>query len=478
MIERLFDIMGRMDGRSGAAPTVEAAGDRDDVEVNVGDLDDVEVTGRFRALELQLRATEAEMAAVIAEADRRSLHLLDGHRSLRGWLRANANWSNTQVTRRRRLAHLIDTIPEAGEALAAGHIGVAQADELARVRANPRCGDRLIQVAPLLLEHAEHLSFEDSRTCIRRWELLADLDGAHRDRAANIDARTAVVTELDGTLHVSASGGSALDAAGMAAIFERHVEREFHADVTARDARCGPGAPKDLLARTDAQRRFDALRAIFHKADTADETGRARQPLVNIVCDEYTFEYGLADHGIVPMPTDLLEPDPRDRRCETDTGIPLLPDDIVQAALQGHIRRVVRDSAGVIIDLGREQRLFTSGARAAAKLMARRCTYPGCTVSVTGADVDHADEWVRDQGVTNPANSTILCRSHNRHKHRAHITVERNNAGYLIYRRADHTPIQPVGQRPPPAGDPFADPEFRRTFADLCDRLSDRQPGE
>jgi len=198
-------------------------------------LGDVELTERFRRLELQLRATEAEMAAVIAEAGRRSLHLVDGHRSLGGWLKANANWSNNQVTRRRRLARLVDTIPAAGAALAAGHIGVAQADELARVRANPRCGDSLIDVAPLLLEHAEHLSFEDSRTCIRRWELLADLDGAHRHRAANIDARTALVTELHGALHLSASGGSALDAAEMQAIFARFAEHEFHTDAAARD---------------------------------------------------------------------------------------------------------------------------------------------------------------------------------------------------------------------------------------------------
>jgi hypothetical protein len=104
--------------------------------------------------------------------------------------------------------------------------------------------------------------------------------------------------------------------------------------------------------------------------------------------------------------------------------------------------------------------------------MATRCTYPGCTVAVTGADVDHAHEWVRDQGGTNPANSTILCRSHNRYKHRARITVERNRAGYLVFRRADDSPIRPVGQRPPPRG-PAADVELLRSFADLCDRLAE-----
>ena len=104
-------------------------------------LDDTALDAHIRTLELRRRQLEAEHA--IAEAERRSLHTADGHRSMNGYLRATCNTSTTEATRRRRLARLVDTVPGAGHRLHDGSIGVGQADLLARARANPRCGDRL-----------------------------------------------------------------------------------------------------------------------------------------------------------------------------------------------------------------------------------------------------------------------------------------------------------------------------------------------
>ena len=429
-----------------------------DVTAGVGSLDDLsddELTQRFRALELQMRAAEAELAAITAEVDRRVSWQVDGHRSIKGWLKANANWSNEQDGRRRRMARLVDTIPDAGTALSGGHIGVAQADELARLRANPRCGDRLADDAELLLEHAEQLSYEEFRVCTRRWELLADVDGAHRDRDRNVEQRTALVTELNGAVHVSASGGSALQAAELEAIFQRFVEREFERDVAARTEMYGPDAPAALLPRTDAQRRFDAAVEIFRAADRAGVgSGKPSEVTINVLVDQLSFELSLHHQGLIPEPTDVVEPELRDRRCQTDTGIPLTPIDITQAALHCHVRRVVMNPAGVVTDLGRRQRLFTGGARDAAKLMATRCEHLGCNVSVTATEVDHAAEWVRHNGHTAPDNATNTCRTHNRAKHRLGITVSRSRDGYLVHRRRDGSVIAPVGRRPPPDDEP------------------------
>ena len=83
----------------------------------------------------------------------------------------------------------------------------------------------------MLLQQAEQLSFDDARSCLRRWETLADLDG---------------------TLHLRASGGDAVTSAEMIAIFTAELEREFHADVTERTRLHGSDAPSSLLPRTDA----------------------------------------------------------------------------------------------------------------------------------------------------------------------------------------------------------------------------------
>jgi hypothetical protein len=278
----------------------------------------------------------------------------------------------------------------------------------------------------VLLEQAEQLSFDDARTCLRRWEVLADVDGA---------------------LHLRASGGDALSTAEIIAIFDAELERQFHADVTERARLHGPDAPSSLLPRTDAQRRFDALQTIFRKAVTAPADGRMPATLVNIVVDQRTHEEALARHGFVPFPEGLVEVDLSKRRCETDTGITLLPDDVVRASLLGHVRRVVMNSAGVVIEMGRRQRLFTGAAREAAKLMATKCDHPGCGVACAFAQVDHMIEW-SDDGTTDPENSSIACGRHNPTKH-THYRVKRTGRGYVIYHRRDGSPMMAVGRRHP-----------------------------
>jgi hypothetical protein len=190
-------------------------------------LDNDSITERFRELELERRRIEAEMAAVVAVGDARGVYGDDGHRSIKGWMRANANWSGCDVSTMRRIVALFESCPAVGDALLAGHIGQAQVVELARARSNPRCGARLVEVLELLLDNAEHLSFEDFRTVVRRWEHLADEDGTLDDAETNHVNRTAALHEVNGCVDLRASGGRPLDAAEMLGIFERFVERSF-----------------------------------------------------------------------------------------------------------------------------------------------------------------------------------------------------------------------------------------------------------
>lgn len=141
-------------------------------------LDNAEITERFRELVLQHRRLQAELAAVVAVADVRAVYGDDGHRSIKGWMRAHANRSGAEVTATRRTARLIGTFTAVGDALLAGHVGVAQVAELARAHGNPRCGAAIGDVLDTLLDHAEYLPFEDFRTVVRRWETLASEDGA------------------------------------------------------------------------------------------------------------------------------------------------------------------------------------------------------------------------------------------------------------------------------------------------------------
>jgi hypothetical protein len=158
-----------------------------------------------------------------------------------------------------------------------------------------------------------------------------------------------------------------------------------------------------------------------------------------------------------------------DRRCETSTGMLIHPLVVLQAALTCHVRRVVVDSAGVVVDLGRRQRLFTGSPRTAAQLLTRCCSHPGCDVSADFADVDHVDGWAADRGSTDQSNSDIKCGSHDRFKHRERWRTRGDARGRPCSLRPDGTIVLPVGERPP---DLTTDEQARLTRL----RLRDLQP--
>ncbi|NND75236.1 MAG: HNH endonuclease [Ilumatobacter sp.] len=428
-----------------------------DLVADLIDTDDAAITTRLRANELEQRRLATEQAALITEAVRRGIDQRDGHRSVKGYLKANLNWSDQQVLAGRRLAALLDTVPCTGDALLAGHIGLAQAGELARIRGNRRCGDRLTEVAEMLLHHAEHLSFKNFRVVTKRWEALADQDGAYDDR---VESRTATVLDVNGELFVNATGGTPIEAAELVAVFDRFVEREFRKDCAERDARCGASAPTALLPRTDAQRRRDAFQQIFRAADSAGAGDARFGPLpitLNVIVSQYDLENALAGAGLGPLPIDLRAPDIADRRRETSTGTPISQADVVAAAIHGRVRRVLLDNRGVITDFGRERRLFTGPLRVAARLMGHSCSHPGCDIASEQCEIDHVAEFVRDRGSTSLANSDLNCRSHNRYKTRAGLTRQRLGTDRFVTRRKDGTAMLPVGRRIP-AAEP-ADPD-------------------
>ena len=103
----------------------------------ITECDDDALTTRFRELELQRRSIEAEMACIVREGERRVLHALDGHRSMKQWITAQTNGPSADAARLRKLARAFDVVPELADVLSEGHVGVPAAHELARLTSNP-----------------------------------------------------------------------------------------------------------------------------------------------------------------------------------------------------------------------------------------------------------------------------------------------------------------------------------------------------
>jgi len=444
----------------------------DQIAGELVDATEAELDERIRSLELLRRRVDAELAVTVAVAERRQVFLADGHRTMKGYLRATCNWSNADIAGRRGLAVATDRVAGLAEALHTGRIGTAQAAAIARVHRNPRVRDRLAEFASTLLDLAEGLCYDDFTLALQRFEVLADTDGAHRDELHT--NRNVHVTTVGGALHLDATGGDPLINDELEAIFRRFCEHEFRLDADVRRGEHGDLAAGKPLARTSRQRSYDAFVDLMRRAnaqlDAVDGAPDASGTVVNVVTDARTWGLVLANAGLAPTENLAGEPidpftglpaggDPlRDllsdpdafatMRCETSRGTPLHPHDVLRAALAGHIRRVVVDARGVPVDMGRRQRLFTGAARDAAKLLVQRCDHAGCDLPTDFCDVDHVVEW-NDNGPTDQANAGIECGHHNRLKHRRRSTTRRDLHGQRYTIRPDGSIILPVGARPP-----------------------------
>ena len=432
-------------------------------------LSDAELDAAIRANELERRRVEAAGAALVAVSASRGAFRMDGQRSINSYLKATCNVSGGAASQRRRLSEVCDAVPALGDALVAGRIGVDQVVEIARIHANPRTREFFQRVAPIYLEFAEHDSHRVLHGRIDDFLQAADHDGAFAAIVCDIEERVAHVNVVGGTLDVKVRGGDPLVADEFVAIFELFVQEEFAADVAARRAEHGDRADEFPLPRTDRQRRYDAMIAMARHARNNLAEGKpagAAEVVTNLVADVATWWDALDQAGViatrdgrvVELDDDTIDEvidtavdDPEgwvDRTCHTADGTPVPSILLLKAALTGLVRRVVVDADGVVVDRGRAARLFDGEARAAAMLLFRECSHPGCSVRVRWCEVDHVEEWWTG-GRTNQTNADVRCRAHNRDKHRQRWRSRKDEHGRRFTIRSDGTIMLPVGARPP-----------------------------
>lgn len=107
-------------------------------------------------------------------------------------------------------------------------------------------------------------------------------------------------------------------------------------------------------------------------------------------------------------------------------------------------RTVTVDEHANPLDLGREQRLFSSKQRIALAVRDGGCMFPGCATIASHCEAHHCDHWAQDQGRTDIDRGILLCRFH-------HLLL--HNHGWRILRDR-HGPF--VLHPPPGRGDPMS----------------------
>lgn len=388
------------------------------------------------AVERQLRRLLAVQSELIATAHATGAHLVDAHRSAKVMHRHHAQLSGGEAAARDRVARMGRDLPDVAAAYRAGRVGTDHVRRMARVWSNPRVRDQLGVCEAEFLVAAQGLEFPDFDLFCQEWEQRVDVDGAAPKAERDWNRRDIrVVREFDGTWDLR-GGFTSLDGAETAEIIDRIVDALRLADI--EEAKAAHGDQWRLhLPRTPGQLRYDAWMVLIRRgAEAAPETGSA-SVVTNIVIDQATFEETLA--RLVGAAPPEIDPTDLTRSCHTVDGVWVNPAEVVARALTDHVRRVVFDSAGTVVELGRRRRLFTGAAREASLFQALRCYWKGCWVAASKCQVDHVTAW-RDDGRSDPGNGAPACGHHNRAKEQG-FHAWRDASGEWRLRRPDGTEV-------------------------------------
>jgi hypothetical protein len=105
------------------------------------------------------------------------------------------------------------------------------------------------------------------------------------------------------------------------------------------------------------------------------------------------------------------------------------------------------DSAGQVVNLGREQRRFSRRQRIGLAARDGGCRFPRCDRPPSWTEAHHINEWSRHKGSTDIADGILLCRHHHMLVHNNHWRVTRTGGDYFLVPPASLDP----GRRPIPA---------------------------
>ncbi len=399
-----------------ATTAVVALGDIDCSTMDAGEL-----RGWLEGIEQLRRSIEATTVAAAGAVDRRNPFRGQGFFSAKTVIKHMCRLSGPEAHRRVQTARFHEALPDWATAEADGVVGVAQCELMARIAANPRLESAVLERdAPALLDDAIKQSFDEFERRARTWEALADPAGdlARNERQkANRDVMLRPRPDGGWTLT-----GNLAERAGaeFAEIFSWFVEAEWHTDWAEARQRLGDNATTRDLIRTEAQRRADALVAMARAAASTPPGSQQPRPTTNVLIDQESFEAHL--RGETPDPRRY-----RDVVIRTQTGRRLHPDDAINASLIGHIRRVVYDGSGTVIDLGRRSRLFRGSSRDAVMMLLTTCVWIGRDRPIAWCDADHSLGW-KAHGATVPRNGGGLCQAHNHLKERS-FEVFRDDEG-------------------------------------------------
>jgi hypothetical protein len=114
-----------------------------------------------------------------------------------------------------------------------------------------------------------------------------------------------------------------------------------------------------------------------------------------------------------------------------------MPDPIAFGTVERHlcdtgVLGIRFDSDGGVLNVGRDQRLFTERQRVALAVRDGGCLFPDCGRPPSHCEAHHINQWHRDTGRTDLQDGVLLCRFHHLLVHNNEWEVKRDGARFRL----------------------------------------------
>ncbi|WP_158251995.1 DUF222 domain-containing protein [Cryobacterium sp. M25] len=182
--------------------------------------------------------------------------------------------------------------------------------------------------------------------------------------------------------------------------------------------------------RTTEQIAADSLVQLLKIAGEADP-GRVfggRRPSVRVIVTEKALK----------PEADAQEADARQPAAPAGHGqiegnpVPISQETIDRLLCDTGTRGIKFDDNGQIINVGRDERLFTEKQRAAMAVRDGGCLWVDCEKPPAWAEAHHINEWLKNNGYTDLADGVLLCHPHHLLLHNQHWTISRTGTQYWL----------------------------------------------
>jgi hypothetical protein len=197
---------------------------------------------------------------------------------------------------------------------------------------------------------------------------------------------------------------------------------------------------EELVAdpRSNDQLVFDLLMDTLRAGAIADPTTAfgTRQPGLRVIIQQDQLDQRDSEGNLTG--TGFLE----------DTGQAVAPQTLQRMLCDIGTRPITVDPAGNPLDVGREQRLFTTKQHIAMAYRDGGCMDPFCDQPSSYTEAHHINHWVADHGKTDIADGIQLCRNSHMRVHNQGWKIRREGSVYWMIPPKDFDPQQtPIPMR-------------------------------